>query len=124
MKTDLGIKPTRDVCERISTSVADDPAKMVEYYVEIQKRFGPRLFSGPTDDQEGTAGIAEQGLADIIAPNPATAYSAIASMGLAVSGILRRDWRPPWGMTASLTPACSRWPAAAADAERYGTSGT
>jgi hypothetical protein len=63
MKTDLGIKPTRDVRERISASVTDDPAKMVEYYVEMQKRFGARLLRGPTDDQEGTEGIAEQGLA-------------------------------------------------------------
>ena len=43
MKIDAGIKPTRDVRRRISTSVADDPARMVEHYIEMQKRFGARL---------------------------------------------------------------------------------
>jgi len=62
MKTDLGIKRTRDARQRISASVADDPAKMVDYYVEMQKRFGARLLRGPTDGQEGVEGVADQGL--------------------------------------------------------------
>jgi hypothetical protein len=62
MKTDFGIKRTRDARQRISASVADDPAKMVEYYIEMQKRFGVRLRRGPTDGQEGDDGGAEQGL--------------------------------------------------------------
>ena len=63
MKTDAGIKPTRDARRRISASVADDPAKMVEHYIEMQKRFGARLRPGPTDGREGNGGAAEQGLA-------------------------------------------------------------
>jgi len=63
MKIDAGIKPTRDVRRRISTSVADDPARMVEHYIEMQKRFGARLRRGPTDGREGDEGAAEQGLA-------------------------------------------------------------
>jgi hypothetical protein len=43
MKTDLAIKRTRDPRQRISASVADDPAKLVDYYIEMQKRFGARL---------------------------------------------------------------------------------
>jgi len=62
MKTDPAIKRTRDARRRISASVADDPAKMVEYYIEMQKRFGARLRRGPTDGQEGDGGAAEQGL--------------------------------------------------------------
>jgi len=63
MKTDAGIKPTRDARQRISKSVADDPARMVEYYIEMQKRFGTRLRRGPTDGHEGDEGAAEQRLA-------------------------------------------------------------
>jgi hypothetical protein len=62
MKTDLGIKRTRDARQRISASVADDTAKLVAYYVEMQKRFGARLVRGPTDSQEGVEGVAEGGL--------------------------------------------------------------
>jgi len=62
MNTDPAIKRTRDARRRISVSVADDPAKMVEYYIEMQKRFGARLRRGPTDGQEGDGGAAEQGL--------------------------------------------------------------
>lgn len=62
MKTDPAIERTRDARRRISTSVADDPAKLVEYYIEMQKRFGARIRRGPTDGQEGDEGSAEQGL--------------------------------------------------------------
>jgi len=62
MKTDPAIKRTRDARRRISARVADDPAKIVEYYIEMQKRFGARLRRGPTDGREGDEGAAEQGL--------------------------------------------------------------
>ena len=62
MKTDLGIKRTRDVRRRISASVADDPGKMVELYIAMQKRFGTRLRHGPTGDQVDDAGAPEQSL--------------------------------------------------------------
>jgi hypothetical protein len=62
MKTDPGIERTRDARRRISASVADDPAKMVEYYIEMQKRFGARLRRGPSDGQEGDEGPDDQGL--------------------------------------------------------------
>jgi hypothetical protein len=60
MKTDPAIERTRDARRLISTSVADDPARMVNYYIEMQKRFGARLRPGPAD---GRGGAAEQGLA-------------------------------------------------------------
>jgi len=62
MRTDPGIKRTRDARQRISASVADDPAKLVGYYIEMQKRFGARLVRGPTDGHEGVEGVADQGL--------------------------------------------------------------
>ena len=62
MKTDPGIKRTRDARRRISASVADDPAKMVEYYIEMQKRFGAHLRRGPADGREGDESAADQGL--------------------------------------------------------------
>jgi hypothetical protein len=54
MKSDPAIQRTRDARRRISVSVNDDPAKLVEYYVKMQERFTERLQRG--------AGIAEQQL--------------------------------------------------------------
>ena len=62
MKTDPAIERTRAARRGISARVADDPAKLVEYYIEMQKRFGARLRRGPTDGQESNEGPAEQGL--------------------------------------------------------------
>jgi hypothetical protein len=55
MKNDPAIEQTRDARRRISASVADDPARMVDYYIEMQKRFTVRLRSGPADAYEGAA---------------------------------------------------------------------
>jgi hypothetical protein len=55
MKTDPAIQRTRDARRRISASVNDDAAKIVEYYIKMQERFAERL-------QRGT-GIIEQQLA-------------------------------------------------------------
>ena len=52
MKTDPGIERTRDVRREISASVGDDPAKIVEYYIEMQSRFAARLRLGPSDAQD------------------------------------------------------------------------
>jgi len=62
MRTDPAIERTRDARRRISAGVADDPAKLVEYYIEMQKRFGARIRRGPSDSHEGDEGPAEQGL--------------------------------------------------------------
>ena len=59
MKNDPAIEQTRDARRRISASVADDPARMVDYYIEMQKRFIVRLRPGPTDACKSAA---EQGL--------------------------------------------------------------
>ena len=47
MKTDAAIKRTRDARSSISASVADDPVKLVEYYIAFQKRFDARLQPAP-----------------------------------------------------------------------------
>ena len=62
MKTDPAIKRTRDARRDISASVGDDPVKIVEYYIEMQKRFAARLRLGPGDARED-GGIAEHQLA-------------------------------------------------------------
>jgi hypothetical protein len=59
MKSDPAIGRTRDVRRQISASLGNDPAKLVQYYIEMQKRFGARLRHGPVDRGEGGT---EQGL--------------------------------------------------------------
>lgn len=59
MKSDPAIERTRAARRHISASVADDPAKLVAYYIEMQQRFGERLRRGPTDGQESDGGAAE-----------------------------------------------------------------
>jgi hypothetical protein len=58
MKTDPAIERTRDARRGISASVNDDPVKIVEYYIEMQKRFAARLRLGPGDAREDR-GLAE-----------------------------------------------------------------
>jgi len=55
MKNDPAIEQTRDARRRISASVADDPARIVDYYTEMQKRFTVRLRPGPADAYESAA---------------------------------------------------------------------
>jgi hypothetical protein len=62
MKADPAIKQTRDARRSISASVGDDPVKIVEYYIQMQKRFAARLRFGPGDARED-GGMAEQQLA-------------------------------------------------------------
>jgi hypothetical protein len=52
MKTDPAIKRTRDARSSISASVADDPVKLVKYYIAIQKRFDARLQPSSGDAWE------------------------------------------------------------------------
>jgi len=59
MKTDAAIRQTRDARYSISATVADDPVKLVEYYIAMQKRFSARLQPGPRDAWED-GNLAEQ----------------------------------------------------------------
>jgi hypothetical protein len=59
MKTDPAIQRTRDARREISASVADDPLKVVEYYIEMQRRFGARLRHA-SDARKRDGGAAEQ----------------------------------------------------------------
>lgn len=52
MKTDAAIRQTRDARQSISASVADDPSRLVEYYIAMQKRFAGRLQPGPREALE------------------------------------------------------------------------
>lgn len=59
MRTDPGLQPTRDVRERISRDLGNDPRRILEYYMEYQRRFGARLRRPPDGKR-----AAEQGDAD------------------------------------------------------------
>lgn len=62
MKTDPAIKPTRDARHRISSSMGDDPVKLVAYYIEMQKRFRTRLRGAPSSEGDGDRGVAKHGV--------------------------------------------------------------
>ncbi len=51
MRTDLGLQPTRDIRKRISRELGNDPRRLVEYYIEYQRRFSTRLRQPPDADQ-------------------------------------------------------------------------
>ena len=53
MKTDPGLQPTRDIREQISRDHGNDPRRLVEYYMEFQRRFAERLR--PPPKREGAA---------------------------------------------------------------------
>lgn len=47
MKPDPGLQPTRDVRTKISREHDNDPQRLVEYYMEYQRRFADRLRWAP-----------------------------------------------------------------------------
>ena len=55
MRTDPGLQATREVRERISRELGNDPRRLVEYYMEYQRKFVNRLRRPPD-----RAGAAEQ----------------------------------------------------------------
>ena len=58
MKPDPGLEPIREVGQAISRNLGNDPARLVAYYIELQKRFADRLQRAPeqSDEEEGGAG--------------------------------------------------------------------
>ena len=63
MTPDPGLKPTREVRSKISREFANDPGRLVEYYMNYQRRFLDRLRWAPGTDKEPN-GAAEQGVAE------------------------------------------------------------
>ena len=57
MKPDPGLEPTREVRRSISREHGNDPRRLVEYYMEYQRRFGERLrwAGAPDREPKGTA---------------------------------------------------------------------
>lgn len=53
MKTDPALQTTRDIRERISRDHENDPRRLVEYYMNFQRRFAGKLR--PTPEGEETA---------------------------------------------------------------------
>ncbi|MEE8586798.1 MAG: hypothetical protein V3T83_18300 [Acidobacteriota bacterium] len=61
MKTDPGLEATREVRKRISREHGNDPRRLVEYYIEYQRRFSDRLRWAPGADEEPTKAAAAGG---------------------------------------------------------------
>jgi hypothetical protein len=47
MRPDPGLQPTREVRERISRGLGNDPRRLVDYYMEYQRKFAARLRPPP-----------------------------------------------------------------------------
>ena len=62
MKSDPGLEPTRDVRKTISREHGNDPSRLVEYYMEYQRRFSDRLRWAPGAEQD-PGGAADQAAA-------------------------------------------------------------
>lgn len=59
MKPDPGLEPTREVRTSISREHGNDPRRLVEYYMQYQRRFAGRLRFAHTPDRD-PKGAAEQ----------------------------------------------------------------
>lgn len=59
MQPDPGLEATRDVRQRISREHGNDPRRLVEYYMDYQRRFRHRLRPAPAAE-EVHEGAAEQ----------------------------------------------------------------
>ena len=51
MKPDPGLQPTRDIRQKISRELGNDPRRLVEYYMDYQRRFSDRLRPAPGTGQ-------------------------------------------------------------------------
>ena len=52
MKPDPGLEATRAIREKISREHGNDARRLVEHYIEYQRRFAPRLRWSPGAEQE------------------------------------------------------------------------
>jgi hypothetical protein len=55
MSIDPAIETVRVARRRISQEHANDPARLLEHYVELQKKFAARLIHGPEEPTEEAA---------------------------------------------------------------------
>jgi hypothetical protein len=51
MRPDLGLQATREIRERISRELGNDPRRLVEHYMDYQRRFADRLRPAPAANQ-------------------------------------------------------------------------
>ncbi|HEU0300331.1 MAG TPA: hypothetical protein VFR37_12770 [Longimicrobium sp.] len=50
---DDAVEEIREIRRRISARFDDDPAKLAQHYMELQKRHADRLVYPPAKDQDG-----------------------------------------------------------------------
>lgn len=55
MSTDPAIEMVRAARRRISRDHDNDPARLLEHYLELQKKFAARLIHGPEQPSEDAA---------------------------------------------------------------------
>jgi hypothetical protein len=55
MSTDPAIETVRAARRKISQEHDNDPARLLEHYVELQKKFAARLIQGPEQPAEDAA---------------------------------------------------------------------
>ena len=55
MSTDPAIETVRAARRKISREHDDDPARLLEHYVELQKKFAAKLIHGPEEPTEEAA---------------------------------------------------------------------
>ncbi len=60
MKPDPGIETVRRARELISQEVGHDPTKLVERYIEMQKRFQERMLPNPSEEEQQTTNEAAE----------------------------------------------------------------
>ena len=60
MKPDPGLEPTREVRTSISREHGNDPRRLVEYYMQYQRRFTDRLRWAHTSDRDPKAAAEQQ----------------------------------------------------------------
>jgi hypothetical protein len=51
IEPDPAVEVTRRARKQISSQLGHDPARLIAYYCEMQRRFGDRLRHGPPDDE-------------------------------------------------------------------------
>ena len=68
MKHDPGLEPTREARRIISREHANDPRRLVEYYMEYQRRFSNRLRWARAPERESNEAAEHANPADDAPP--------------------------------------------------------
>ena len=65
-KVDPAIEKVRSARKKISHESGNDPGKLIEHYIQYQKRFGDRLREGPAHSEDKSEALAAE---HVVAPD-------------------------------------------------------